>query len=478
MASTYSTNLKLELMGTGDQSGTWGDTTNTNLGTLLEQAIVGYETQAITDGADTVLTIANGASSTARNYVLQLTGALTANRNLIVPAIEKSYIIHNATTGGFSVTVKVSGQTGVTVANGKRALVYNNGTDIIEFANAPVTEAGTQTLTNKTLTSPTINTPTISGATVISDNSSGNALRITQTGAGNALVVEDSANPDSTPVAIDTDGHLIVGATTYQAVTGVGDFGIQNSALGARSNIGDFRWSNDAIGPQFHFLKSRGATTGTQAVVSSGDQTGGLVFYGSDGTSFIQTAIINAVIDGTPGTNDMPGRLVFSTTADGASSPTERFRIGSAGQWGIGGATYGSAGAMFMSNGAAAAPSWQKPGTRVSSAASITSPLAWNSDNFDQYAYTALANNLTINADAGTPVDGQKAIFRIQDNGTARVITFTGGSAKSFEPIGTSLIASGSNWTYTTTINKKTYFGCIFNAADNRWDILALSQEA
>lgn len=163
MASTYSTNLKLELMGTGDQSGTWGDTTNTNMGTLLEQAVVGYTTQAITDGADTVLTIANGASSVARNYVLQLTGALTANRNLIVPAIQKPYIISNATTGGFSVTVKVSGQTGVTVANGKRALVYNNGTDIIEFANAPVTEAGTQTLTNKTLTSPTLTTPTLSG---------------------------------------------------------------------------------------------------------------------------------------------------------------------------------------------------------------------------------------------------------------------------------------------------------------------------
>lgn len=163
MASTYSSNLKLELMGTGDQSGTWGDTTNLNLGTLLEQAIVGYTTQAITDGADTVLTIANGASSTARNYILELTGTLSANRNLIVPAIEKSYIIYNNTSGGFAVTVKVSGQTGVAVAAGKKAIVYNNGTDIVEVVNAPVTETGTQTLTNKTLTSPTLTTPTLSG---------------------------------------------------------------------------------------------------------------------------------------------------------------------------------------------------------------------------------------------------------------------------------------------------------------------------
>jgi hypothetical protein len=157
MASTYSTNLKIELIGTGEQSGTWGTTTNTNLGSLIEEAIAGYVTQAVTDGAATVLTIPNGVSSNGRNYVIQLTGALTANRTVEVPAVDKPYIFFNATTGGFSVTVKVSGQTGVTIANGKKAIVYTNSTDVIEVANAPVTEAGTQTLTNKTLTNPTIN---------------------------------------------------------------------------------------------------------------------------------------------------------------------------------------------------------------------------------------------------------------------------------------------------------------------------------
>ena len=159
MASTYSTNLKIELIGTGDQSGTWGATTNTNLGTLLEQAIVGYATQAVTDsGVATVLTIPDGASSTGRNYVIALTGALTAARTVEVPAVNKPYIFFNSTTGGFAVTVKVSGQTGVTIANGKKAIVYTNTTDVIEVANAPATEAGTQTLTNKTLTAPVIAT--------------------------------------------------------------------------------------------------------------------------------------------------------------------------------------------------------------------------------------------------------------------------------------------------------------------------------
>ena len=161
MTSTYSANLGIELMATGDQSGSWGTTTNTNLGTLLEQAIVGYTSQAVTDGADTTIAITNGASSVGRNYSINLTGALTAARNVIVPAVNKTYVFINSTTGGFAVTVKVSGQTGVIIANGKKALVYVNSTDVIEIANAPVTETGTQTLTNKTLTSPTLTAPAL-----------------------------------------------------------------------------------------------------------------------------------------------------------------------------------------------------------------------------------------------------------------------------------------------------------------------------
>lgn len=133
--STFSTNLKLELIGTGEQSGTWGDTTNTNLGTLLEQAISGYATQAITDGADTTITIPDGATGVARNMVIEMTGALTAARNLIVPANKKLYFIYNNTTGGFAVTVKVTGLTGVSVPNGARMILLSNGTDVVNAVN-------------------------------------------------------------------------------------------------------------------------------------------------------------------------------------------------------------------------------------------------------------------------------------------------------------------------------------------------------
>ena len=114
---------------------------------------------------------------------------------------------------------------------------------------------------------------------------------------------------------------------------------------------------------------------------------------------------------------------------------------------------------------------------RVSSTTSIASPLAWNSSNFDLYAATAQAGALTINADAGTPSNGQKIIFRFKDNGTARALTFTAGVSNGFRAVGVYIPVSGGNLVYTTTINKTVYFGCIYNTADSRWDIVALSQE-
>ena len=130
MASTYSPNLAIELPGTGDQAGTWGNTTNTNLGTLIEQAISGYVTQAVATGTDTTITIPNGSTGVARNMYIELTGTGGTNTNLIVPSNKKLYFIYNNTSSG-QVTVKVSGQTGVSVANGSKVILVSNGTDIV-----------------------------------------------------------------------------------------------------------------------------------------------------------------------------------------------------------------------------------------------------------------------------------------------------------------------------------------------------------
>ena len=117
MASTYN-ELGIELMATGENAGTWGTKTNTNLD-IIQQAIAGYVAQAVTDGGTTALTITDGSTSTsvARNIVIKLTGALTGTSTVTVPdSVEKLYIVENATTGSQTVTFKtVSGTVTVDV---------------------------------------------------------------------------------------------------------------------------------------------------------------------------------------------------------------------------------------------------------------------------------------------------------------------------------------------------------------------------
>jgi hypothetical protein len=128
MASTYS-NLKIQLMATGENSGTWGNVTNDNLGVAIEQALV--ETATVTfASANQTLTLTNtNAAQTARALRLNLTGTTAGARDLIVPAIQKPYIVNNGTAD--TITVKVAGQTGVAVPAGRSYLLYNNGTDVV-----------------------------------------------------------------------------------------------------------------------------------------------------------------------------------------------------------------------------------------------------------------------------------------------------------------------------------------------------------
>jgi hypothetical protein len=133
MPSTYSP-LKVELMANGENSGTWGTITNSNLGTALEEAIVGMATANFASDANLTLTLTDtNATQIARHFVLNVTSgvSLSATRDLIVPAIEKPYLILNATTGGQSIQVKNSTGTGITIPNGREAFVYNNGTNVI-----------------------------------------------------------------------------------------------------------------------------------------------------------------------------------------------------------------------------------------------------------------------------------------------------------------------------------------------------------
>ena len=227
MSSTYSTNLALELTGTGDQAGNWGATNNLNIGTLLEQAISGYVTQAVSTGADTTLTMSQGASATARNMFIELTGTGGTNTNLIVPSNKKLYFIYNNTSSG-QVTVKVSGQTGISVANGNKVLLVSNGTDIISAVSyslpisgaLPVSGGGTgaTTLTGlvygngtSAFTAATAaQTVAVIGTTAVTNAT--NATQITNSGGWNITPSGTKLyfNYNGTNVAsLDSSGNLI-----------------------------------------------------------------------------------------------------------------------------------------------------------------------------------------------------------------------------------------------------------------------------
>jgi hypothetical protein len=223
MSSTYSS-YKFELIGTGEQAGTWGTSTNTNLGTAIEQAIGGYVSVAFT-GLTKSLTLTNtSAAQDARALYLNLTGTPGGAATLEVPAIQKAYIIKNATTGGFAVTAKVSGMTGVLIPNGKTMLVYNNGTDVVvahDNFSAPVT---------------------------INVNSASDALRITQTGSGNALLVEDEANPDTSPFVVDSAGRVGIGIATPSAVASLRISRRLTGATSGATVYADYTVASDVTG--------------------------------------------------------------------------------------------------------------------------------------------------------------------------------------------------------------------------------------
>ncbi|MEN9885646.1 MAG: hypothetical protein RL758_224 [Pseudomonadota bacterium] len=162
---------------------------------------------------------------------------------------------------------------------------------------------------------------------VLNTSTSSDALRITQTGAGNALVVEDSANPDATPFVVNASGQVGVGTGSPSAALHISGDGF--------SGIFSTRYTSSASGNRFTFQKAYG-TTASPAIVASGSIAGILDFSSYDGTQFVAQAEIKSEVDGIPGTNNMPGRLVFSTTAAGASTPTERMRIRSDGNISIG----------------------------------------------------------------------------------------------------------------------------------------------
>lgn len=234
MASTFSTSLKLELIGNGDQPGTWGTTTNTNLGTLLEQAITGV--QAITMvNADYTLTNLNGVSDEARNAVLVVGGTNSAIRNIIAPAVNKVYVVVNNTSGGYAINIKTPSSTGVNIPTGTTGIVYCNGTefytvtkgyDTTNTANTLVLRDGSGNFAAGTITATTFSgalSGTISSGTTATTQSPGdNSTKVATTAYVAAATgsLGTMASQNASAVAI-TGGTIAGVAITSSTVGGL-----------------------------------------------------------------------------------------------------------------------------------------------------------------------------------------------------------------------------------------------------------------
>jgi hypothetical protein len=199
MASSYSADLKLELMATGEKSGLWGDITNTNL-TILQQAIAGYEEVSIAGGVQTTaLTFSNGLVSNGKNAVIKFTGTITGNQTVTIPdSIEKTYIISNGTTGAFTVEFKTVSGTGVTFGATDKSTktLFADGTNIVDTGTVSLT--GVQTLTNKTLTAPILDE--------INDSNGNEEIIFTTTASAvNEITIANAATSNSPNISVTGD---------------------------------------------------------------------------------------------------------------------------------------------------------------------------------------------------------------------------------------------------------------------------------
>jgi len=354
MASTYS-NLKFQLMATGENSATWGNVTNVNMGTAIEEAIAGSADVAFSSANVTITLTDTNAAQTARNVRLNLTGTATAGYNLVVPAIEKPYIINNGTDG--TITVKNATGTGIAVPTGKTIWVFNDGTNVKDVTThltsltlgtfLPIASGGTGG--NTAATARTALSAAVLGANSDITSLTGltTALSVTQggTGANTAALARTSlgtaasgANSDITSLS-----GLTTALSVAQGGTGSNTAALARTALGATTVGGNvFTLTNPSAitFPRFNadntvsaldaatFRTAIGAgtssTTGTVTSVATAGTVNGITLTGT--VTSTGTLTLGGTLSGVSLTTQVTGTLPIAnggtnaTTAAGALS--------------------------------------------------------------------------------------------------------------------------------------------------------------
>lgn len=306
MASTYS-DLKIELIGTGDQSGTWGNTTNTNLGTAIEQAITGSGDVTFAS-ADITLTLTDtNASQTARNLRLNLGGTSGGARNLIVPSIEKQYIIYNGTAD--TVTVKNASGTGVAVPTGKTMVVFNNATNVVDVTtHASSLTLGTALAVSSGGTGQS--SALVAGGVIY--GASTTAAGVTSAGtSGQPLLSGGASAPSFGTLGVAGGGTGITTTTAYGILAGgttsTGAF--QNTGAGTAGQV----LTSNGAGALPTFQAAAGFPVGTVMLFA---QTSAPTGWTKDTTNYNNSGL--RVVTGTAST----GGSVDFTTAFASQTPT------------------------------------------------------------------------------------------------------------------------------------------------------------
>ena len=314
MANSTSASLKLTVQATGENSGTWGQITNTNL-LILEQAIGGYSSVALNATTGATLTYSNGALSNGKDAVIKLTGTITGNVNVVIPdSVEKTYIIENATSGSFAVTVKTSSGTGVTWSatdKGKK-MVYSDGTNVVDTAFTEVSSDYSPQLSGILDTNG--NDIIIDNGGAIEDDSNNEYVKFVKTAtAVNEVSVTNAAAsgaPEISATGDDTDidlkltpkgsGNLVFDGIKFPNADGTVDQILTTNGSGVLSfvdNSGGTSWQavkttgfTGAAGEGYFCDTTGGAFTATLPAGTLGDEISFIDYAGTFDTNNLTIA--------------------------------------------------------------------------------------------------------------------------------------------------------------------------------------------
>jgi hypothetical protein len=429
--------LGLALPVDGGLDGTWGDVVNDSITSLVDSAIAG--TTTLSADSDVTLTTTVLAANQARQAIIRWTASNGATtRNITAPAQSKPYIVINAGTG--SIVLRGAGPTtGITIVAGERCLAAWSGSDFTKIS----TTGGGSSFTNVTVSG----TTTLSGltaSTALALNASKEVVSVTNTGTGNNVL---ATSPTLVTPALGTPSSAtLTNATGLPISTGV-------SGLG--SGVATFLASPSSA----NLAAAVADETGAGALVFATSPTLVTPALGTPSSATLTNAT------GLPLTTGVTGTLGVANGGTGATTLTGLvLGNGTSAMTAVtapSGAVVGTTDTQTLTN----KRTTQRIGT-VASASTITP----TGDTSDQYNVTALAVPATIAAPSGTPTDGQKLVLRLKDNGTARALTWTTTSG-AYRAVGVTLPT-------TTVLSKTLYIGCLYNAADAFWDVVAAAQQA